>query len=117
MSVHDAHVAMPVDLIVANTMHRVWLEMERARRRGDSGSPPAEIQAMTARLLLQSIAVNGDIATVLYCLGEAGAPGSLDMIGEGLQAVADRQAAPPRPTRGPPLTIKPPPASPPEAAS
>lgn len=115
-------VDLPLDLIVGNIMHQTWLTIAKLRRDGDERGDDA-MHEQVARRLLHAISADAGITTVLYCLDAAGAPASLDMIREGLQAVTDRQAAPTPAAAVPPLTIKapsppsPPSAPPPEAAA
>jgi hypothetical protein len=51
----------------------------------------SDIENKTAREILCAIAHNADMKTVLAALAAVKAPGTLDLIAEGIQAVRDRQ--------------------------
>ena len=87
----------PLDLIVANTMHRCvndLVTMAPALERLEKAGAKVDIPQSVARLLLREISQEASLELVMACLKMAGAPCSLEDISEGLQAVKDRQKAP-----------------------
>lgn len=92
------HIAKPVDLIVANTMHRCVQRTEAAApmvkmligAEGGSRSFEDALLENFARAILVDIASEADIAKVYAALKAVGAPCSRDDISEGRRAVLER---------------------------
>ena len=91
----------PVDLIVANVMHEAVDQMAIIDRVTDAARkafPDAALQfdgnahEIIARMLLRRIADDAPMASIYASLSASGAPGSLDLVKEGLQAVKDRRS-------------------------
>lgn len=104
---------LPIDIIVATVMHRA-LDLIRGKQQEQDalGSLKSEIEKMlggngkviseppnvvepaydeVARKLLCLIAHNASMANVFKALAAVGAPSSIELIKEGVQAVADKE--------------------------
>ncbi len=88
-------IGKPIDLIVANSMHRCASEMEvikslvGAFKISEPEIRPA-IAENVARLILQSLARDGRSVDVYAALRAVGAPCSVEDIHEGITAVLER---------------------------
>lgn len=88
----------PIDLIVANTMHRSVARVEAFRQSlesalrmsGEKRSLDAVITDQTARALLCDVAQLADMRHVYAALKAVGAPCSADDIEEGRTAIKER---------------------------
>lgn len=106
----------PIDLIVANVMHdaqeadaKIFDLAEEILSKVRKGHPLHDLMVqerksartdhlkITARAILCQIAHDAEMDDVLASLAAVGAPATLDMIKEGLTAVADRK--PKKPVR------------------
>lgn len=83
----------PIDLIVANVMHDVCEKANfiEALVGAKQKIKAPDVTEATARRLLCQIAHDGHLSVVLEALKSCKAPATLDMIGEGIQAVKDQQ--------------------------
>ncbi|MCB0066585.1 MAG: hypothetical protein KDD77_05515 [Caldilineaceae bacterium] len=90
----------PIDLIVATVMHEAVESIDMAKTIYDSimqqaadhrPMPMAEIHGNIARRLLCQVAHDASMKHVLAALAAVKAPATIELIGEGIQAVKDSQ--------------------------
>ena len=87
----------PIDLIVANVMHecaeyrRLSLHIAGQQSKKDQKILEKAMQEQTARKLLCSISHDADLQFVMAALDVCKAPHTLELVGEGLQAIKDLQ--------------------------
>jgi len=94
-------ISKPINLIIANTMHAAVASIQDAQHTRDAmtsmcniPSKPVDltgVNELVARRLLCDIAHQASVKDILTCLGACNAPNTLDLIGEGMQAVKDEQ--------------------------
>lgn len=107
MAIKSANACLPVDKIVAKIMsegveQKINFKLidgllgniyEAAKKSGVATPPPPDLMCnfpkTAARMLLIAIAEDADIDVVLKALGAVGAPSSLDLIEEGIQAAKE----------------------------
>lgn len=103
------HITKPIDLIVAETMHRYASNMQTARmflKEMREAKPDLhqgrtfdeavrhigiDVREELARTLLCKIAHDARVGDVLKALQSVGAPATLDFIADGLKAVEESQ--------------------------